>query len=108
MTGRTSFTGNDPGHSLPIFDRIAPAPSPALIAARIEQHSGPGDVVADLFGRGAWVARTAVDLQRRGVSLESSPLTRMLAEVLRNGRLERKIPFAQPVEMNGPVVVATE
>jgi putative phosphoesterase len=33
---------------------------------------------------------------------------RMLAEVLRNGRLERKIPFAQPVEMNGPVVVATE
>jgi hypothetical protein len=28
------------------------------------------------------VARTAVDLQRRGVSLESSPLTRMLAEVV--------------------------
>jgi hypothetical protein len=82
MTGRTSFAGNDPGHSLPIFDRIAPAPSPALVAARIEQHTGPGDVVADLFGRGAWVARTAVDLQRRGVSLESSPLTRMLAEVV--------------------------
>ncbi len=28
------------------------------------------------------MARTAVDLQRRGVSLESSPLTRMLAEVV--------------------------
>jgi len=81
MTGRTSFA-NDPGYSLPIFDRIAPAPSPALVAARIELHSGPGDVVADLFGRGGWVARAAVDLQRRGVSLESSPLTRMLAEVV--------------------------
>jgi hypothetical protein len=81
MTGRTSFA-NDPGYSLPVFDRIAPAPAPALVAARIELHSGPGDVVADLFGRGGWVARAAVDLQRRGVSLESSPLTRMLAEVV--------------------------
>jgi hypothetical protein len=82
MTGRTSFARNDPGYSLPIFDRIAPAPSPMLVAARIELHSGPGDVVADLFGRGGWVARAAVDLQRRGMSLESSPLTRMLAEVV--------------------------
>ena len=39
-------------------------------------------MVADLFGRGGWIARAAVDLQRRGVSLESSPLTRMLAEVV--------------------------
>ena len=82
MTGRTSFARNNPGYSLPIFDRIAPAPSPMLVAARIELHSGPGDVVADLFGRGGWVARAAVDLQRRGMSLESSPLTRMLAEVV--------------------------
>lgn len=57
-------------------------PTADLVAARIELHSGPGDVVADLFGRGGWVARSAVDLQRRGVSLESSPLTRMLAEVV--------------------------
>ena len=82
MTGRASFASADTRHSLPIFDRIAPAPSPALVAARIELHTGPGDVVADLFGRGGWVARAAVDLQRRGVSLESSPLTRMLAEVV--------------------------
>jgi len=61
---------------------MAPAPSPALVAARIELQTGPGDVVADLFGRGGWVARSAVDLQRRGISLESSPLTRMLAEVV--------------------------
>lgn len=82
MTGRATFARNDPGYSLPIFDRVAPAPSPVLVASRIELHSGPGDVVADLFGRGGWVARAAVDLQRRGLSLESSPLTRMLAEVV--------------------------
>ena len=58
------------------------APPPAVVAARIESHTGPGDVVADLFGRGGWVARAAVDRQRRAVSLESSPLTRMLAEVV--------------------------
>ena len=45
-------------------------------------HSSSGDVVADLFGRGGWVARAAVDRQRRAVSLESTPLTRMLAEVV--------------------------
>jgi hypothetical protein len=82
MTGRTSFASAEPAHSLPAIDRLAPAPSPAIVAAKIELHSGPGDVVADLFGRGGWVARTAVDLQRRGISLESSPLTRMLAEVV--------------------------
>ena len=55
---------------------------PALVAARIDLHSSAGDVVADLFGRGGWVARAAVDRQRRAISLESSPLTRMLAEVV--------------------------
>ncbi|MGZ8513959.1 MAG: hypothetical protein ACXW4H_02635 [Candidatus Limnocylindrales bacterium] len=82
MTGRASFASAEPAYSLPAFDRLAPAPSPALVAARIEMHTGPGDVVADLFGRGGWVARSAVDLQRRAISLESSPLTRMLAEVV--------------------------
>jgi hypothetical protein len=82
MTGRASYASAEPAHSLPAFDRLAPGPSPAIVAARIELHSGPGDVVADLFGRGGWVARAAVDLQRRGISLESSPLTRMLAEVV--------------------------
>ena len=82
MTGRTAFASQDPGHTLPIYDRISPPASPALLASRIELHTGPGDIVADLFGRGGWVARAAVDLQRRGVSLESNPLTRMLAEVV--------------------------
>ena len=81
MTGRGPL---DPqaGYSLPVFDRIAPAPPPAIVAARIDLHTGPGDVVADLFARGGWVARAAIDRQRLAVSLESSPLTRMLAEVV--------------------------
>ena len=82
MTGRAPFANAEPAHSLPFFERLAPAPSPAIVSARIELHSGPGDVVADLFGRGGWIARTAVDLQRRAISLESDPLTRMLAEVV--------------------------
>ena len=68
--------------TLPEFERTAPAPSPGLLAARIEAHTGPGDVVADLAGRGGWVARAALDHQRRAVSIESTPLTRMLAEVV--------------------------
>ena len=82
MTGRSSIVRADPGYSLPLFDRLAPAPEPSLVVARIDAHTGPGDVIADLFGRGGWVARAAVDRQRRAVSLETSPLTRMLAEVV--------------------------
>jgi len=82
MTGRPTPSNLQPGFSLPAFEKAAPPPQPGLVAARIELHSSAGDVVADLFGRGGWVARAAVDRQRRAVSLESSPLTRMLAEVV--------------------------
>ncbi len=82
MTGRPTPQNLQPGFSLPAFDKSAPPPQPAVLAARIDQHSSAGDVVADLFGRGGWVARAAVDRQRRAISLESSPLTRMLAEVV--------------------------
>jgi hypothetical protein len=82
MTGRSMPARAEPGHSLPAFDRLAPAPPPGLVAARIEMHTGPGDVVADLFGRGGWIARAAIDRQRRVVSLESGPLSRVLAEVV--------------------------
>jgi hypothetical protein len=81
VTGRGPAIAQ-PGYSLPVFDRLAPAPPPSVVNARIDLHTGPGDVVVDLFGRGAWVARAAVDRQRRAVSLESNPLTRMLAEVV--------------------------
>ena len=82
MAGRTSLVRAEPGFSLPFFDRLAPAPPPALVIARIEAHSAPGDVVLDLHGRGGWVAHAAIDRQRRAVSLESSPLTRLLAELV--------------------------
>jgi hypothetical protein len=82
MTVRLHASRADVGGNLPVFERLAPAPTPALLAARIEAHTGPGDVVADLAGRGGWVARAAVDRQRRAVSIESSPLTRMLADVV--------------------------
>jgi hypothetical protein len=82
MTGRVASTRAEAGYSLPAFERLAPAPSAGLLAARIEAHTGPGDVVVDLAGRGGWVARAALDRQRRAVSIESTPLTRMLAEVV--------------------------
>ena len=82
MTIRSSYPNPDPAPALPIFDRLLPAPPVALITARIEAHSGAGDVVADLFGRGGWVGRAALDRQRLAVTLESNPLTRMLAEVV--------------------------
>lgn len=82
MTGRASLVRAEPGFSLPFFDRLAPPPPPGLVAARIEGHSKPGDVVLDLNGRGGWVAHAAIDRQRRAISFESSPLTRLLAELV--------------------------
>lgn len=82
MTIRSSYPNPDPAPALPIFDRLVPAPPSLLVTARIDAHSGAGDVVADLFGRGGWVARAALDRQRQAITLESNPLTRMLAEVV--------------------------
>ena len=82
MAGRALIQRVEPGFSLPAFERFAPPPPPALIAARLEAASAPGDIVLDLFGRGGWVARAAIDHQRKGVSLESTPLDRLLAEVV--------------------------
>jgi len=68
--------------TLPVFDRLAPPhANPALIAA-IEGASEQDDVVVDLAGRGGWVARTALGLGRRALSIETSPLTRLLADVV--------------------------
>jgi hypothetical protein len=82
MAGRASLVRAEPGFTLPFFERLAPPPPPALVEARIETLAKPGDVVLDLAGRGGWVARAAVDRQRRAASLESTPLTRLLAELV--------------------------
>jgi hypothetical protein len=82
MVGRLLLSRAEPGFTLPAFERLAPAPPPELVQARMDANSAPGDIVADLHGRGGWIARAAVDHQRRGFSLETSPLTRLLAEVV--------------------------
>jgi hypothetical protein len=82
MAGRALLLRADPGFSLPAYERFAPPPPPALVAARLEAASSPGDIILDLFGRGGWVARAAIDSQRKAVSLESTALDRLLAEIV--------------------------
>jgi hypothetical protein len=52
------------------------------VNARLDAGSSPGDIVLDPFGRGGWVARAAIDRQRKAVSLEAGALDRLLAEVV--------------------------
>jgi hypothetical protein len=82
MAGRALLLRAEPGFSLPAYERFAPPPPPALVAARLDAGSAPGDIVLDLFGRGGWVARSAIDHQRKAVTLESTALDRLLAEVV--------------------------
>jgi hypothetical protein len=82
MAGRALLLRAEPGFSLPAFERFSPPPPPALVSARLEASSQPGEIVLDLFGRGGWVARAAIDTQRKGISLESTPLDRLLAELV--------------------------
>ena len=82
MVGRAFIARAEPGFTLPAFERIAPPPPPDLVAARIDGHTAPGEIVVDLHGRGGWVARSAVDRQRRAFTLEANPLTRLLAEIV--------------------------
>ena len=82
MVGRLLLSRVEPGFTLPAFERLAPPPASELVEARIEANSAPGDIVADLFGRGGWIARASIDRQRRAFTIESSPLTRLLAEVV--------------------------
>lgn len=82
MVGRALLARDEPGLALPAFERLSPPPPPAVVVARLEALSAPGDVVLDLHGRGGWIARSAVDRQRRAITLESSPLDRLLAEVV--------------------------
>ena len=82
MTSRPAPGFSEPRLALPVLDRLAPPPPAGLVVARIDAHTGPGDIVVDPFGRGGWIARSGLDRQRRVASLETSPLTRMLAEVV--------------------------
>jgi hypothetical protein len=80
MAGRLADVTGMP--ALPLVGRLAPPPPADLVAAHIESGSAPGEIVADPWGRGGWVARAAVDRQRRALTLETSPLTRLVADVV--------------------------
>jgi hypothetical protein len=82
MVGRLLLSRAEPGFTLPAYERLAPPPPPDLVQARLEANSAPGDIVADLHGRGGWISRAAIDGQRRGFSIETGPLSRLLAEVV--------------------------
>src|SRR3954469_8025577 len=81
MAGRALLLRAQPCGSRRASGRPPPPPPPPLVAARLEAASAPGDVVLDLFGRGGWVARSAIDHQRKAVTLESTALDRLPAEV---------------------------
>ncbi|MCU0483455.1 MAG: site-specific DNA-methyltransferase, partial [Chloroflexi bacterium] len=67
---------------LPVFARLAPALPPEALAREIATRTRPDDVVIDPIGRGGWVARTALALGRRAVSIEMTALGRLLADVV--------------------------
>ena len=67
---------------LPALERLAPAPEMAALATQIATRTRPGDVVLELHGRGGWVTRGAIDQLRRAFAIETTALTRLVAEVV--------------------------
>ncbi|HZW01021.1 MAG TPA: hypothetical protein VFF55_05565, partial [Candidatus Deferrimicrobium sp.] len=67
---------------LPALERLAAAPDMASLAAHIATRTRAGDVVLELHGRGGWVTRSAIDQLRRAFAIETSALTRLVAEVV--------------------------
>jgi hypothetical protein len=70
------------GPSLPALERLAPVPALASVAAQIADRTRAGDVVLELHGRGGWVTRSAIDQLRRAFTIETTALTRLVAEVV--------------------------
>jgi hypothetical protein len=70
------------GPRLPALDRLSPVPDMASVGAQIASRTKPGDVVLELHGRGGWVTRGAIDALRRSFTIETTALTRLVAEIL--------------------------
>src|SRR4051812_42830325 len=70
------------GPQLPAFERFAPPPPDNVVVAELAARTAPGDVVIDIHGRGGWIARNAIAALRRVYALESTSLTRLLAEIV--------------------------
>jgi len=70
------------GPRLPALERLAPVPDSVALGAEIEARTKAGDVVLELHGRGGWVTRAAIDRLRRSFALETTALTRLVAEIV--------------------------
>ena len=70
------------GPRLPALERLAPVPELAALRAEIEARTKAGDVVLELHGRGGWVTRSAIDSLRRSFTIETTALTRLVAEIV--------------------------
>ena len=70
------------GPRFPALERLAPVPDLAVIGAHIEARSKAGDVILELHGRGGWVTRSAIDGLRRAFTIETTALTRLVAEIV--------------------------
>jgi hypothetical protein len=57
-------------------------PDLAAVEAEIEARTKAGDVVLELHGRGGWVTRVAIDGLRRSFAIETTALTRLVAEIV--------------------------
>ncbi len=68
--------------SLPVLDRFAPAPPEDQVRRWIGARSSGSDIVVELHGRGGWITRAAAEDLRRGYDLESTALTRLVAELV--------------------------
>jgi hypothetical protein len=72
----------DRGPHLPALERLAAVPDLTALRTLIESRSKVGDVVLELHGRGGWVTRAAIDALRRSFVIESTALTRLVAEIV--------------------------
>lgn len=54
----------------------------AALTAQIEARTKAGDVVLELHGRGGWVTRGAIDALRRSFTIETTAITRLVAEIV--------------------------
>ena len=70
------------GPRLPALERLAPEPDLSSLKAEIESRTKAGDVVLELHGRGGWVTRSAIDSLRRSFAIETTALTRLVAEIV--------------------------
>ena len=70
------------GPRLFALERLSPVPDMGTIADEIAARTKAGDVVLELHGRGGWVTRGAIDALRRSFTIETTALTRLVAEIV--------------------------